>query len=52
MSTKAELDLMESVIDTKYSLFLRRKQKREETIKDIRKFNNPFRAFIRLFFGR
>ena len=59
MSTKAELDLMESVIDTDYSLFLRRQQIKEQKeqerhniVKDIQKFNNPFRALVKLIFGK
>ena len=59
MSTKAELDLMESVIDTDYSLFLRRQQIKEQKeqerhsiVKDIPKFNNPFRALVKLIFGK
>ena len=59
MSTKAELDLMESVIDTDYSLFLRRQQIKEQKeqerhnmVKDIQKCNNPFRALVKLIFGK
>jgi len=56
------MDRARTTIDTDYSLFLRRQQIKEQKeqkeqerhniVKDIQKFNNPFRALVKLIFGK
>jgi hypothetical protein len=59
---KVDMDRARTTIDTDYSLFLRRQQIKEQKeqkeqerhniVKDIQKFNNPFRALVKLIFGK
>jgi hypothetical protein len=56
---KVDMDRARTTIDTDYSLFLRRQQIKEQKeqerhsiVKDIPKFNNPFRALVKLIFGK